>query len=111
MRSLLNHAAENGYGIPAFDVNNMDQIQAIMEATETTHSPVIIQASRGAQKFSGEAFLRHLIMTAAETYPHIPLVMHLDHGNAPATAAGLSLAQWMRSRRSTGRSWGMGGKR
>ena len=85
MRLLLDHAAENGYGIPAFNVNNMEQIQAIMQAAAETDSPVILQASRGARKYAGENFLRHLILAAVETYPHIPIVMHQDHGNEPAT--------------------------
>jgi fructose-bisphosphate aldolase, class II len=85
MRLLLDHAAENGYGIPAFNVNNMEQIQAIMQAAHETDSPVILQASRGARTYAGENFLRHLILAAVETYPHIPIVMHQDHGNEPAT--------------------------
>jgi fructose-bisphosphate aldolase class II len=85
MRLLLDHAAENGYGIPAYNVNNMEQIQAIMMAADETNSPVILQASRGARKYAGENFLRHLILAAVETYPHIPIVMHQDHGNEPAT--------------------------
>ncbi|HEY9649358.1 MAG TPA: class II fructose-bisphosphate aldolase [Coleofasciculaceae cyanobacterium] len=85
MRLLLDHAAENGYGIPAFNVNNMEQIQSIMQAAHETDSPVILQASRGARKYAGENFLRHLILAAVETYPHIPIVMHQDHGNEPAT--------------------------
>ena len=85
MRLLLDHAAENGYGIPAFNVNNMEQIQSIMQAADETNSPVILQASRGARNYAGENFLRHLILAAAETYPHLPIVMHQDHGNAPAT--------------------------
>lgn len=85
MRLLLDHAAENGYGIPAFNVNNMEQIQAIMQAANETDSPVILQASRGARNYAGENFLRHLILAAVETYPHIPIVMHQDHGNEPAT--------------------------
>jgi fructose-bisphosphate aldolase, class II len=85
MRLLLDHAAENGYGIPAFNVNNMEQIQAIMQAASETDSPVILQASRGARNYAGENFLRHLILAAVETYPHIPIVMHQDHGNEPAT--------------------------
>jgi len=85
MRLLLDHAAENGYGIPAYNVNNMEQIQAIMQAAHETNSPVILQASRGARKYAGENFLRHLILAAVETYPHIPIVMHQDHGNAPST--------------------------
>ena len=77
MRLLLDHAAENGYGIPAYNVNNMEQIQAIMRAADETNSPVILQASRGARSYAGENFLRHLILAAVETYPH--------HGNAPGT--------------------------
>ncbi len=85
LRTLLDHAAENNYGIPAFNVNNMEQIQAIMQAAHATNSPVILQASRGARKYAGENFLRHLILAAVETYPHIPIAMHQDHGNSPAT--------------------------
>ena len=85
MRLLLDHAAEEGYGIPAFNVNNMEQIIAIMQAADETDSPVILQASRGARSYAGEKFLRHLVMAAVETYPHIPIVMHQDHGNGPAT--------------------------
>jgi len=85
MRLLLDHAAENGYGIPAFNVNNLEQILAIMDAADETDSPVILQASRGARTYAGENFLRHLIIGAVETYPHIPIAMHQDHGNSPAT--------------------------
>ncbi|MGB3207533.1 MAG: class II fructose-bisphosphate aldolase [Crinalium sp.] len=85
MRLLLDHAAENGYGIPAYNVNNMEQIQAIMKAAHETDSPVILQASRGARTYAGESFLRHLILAAVETYPDIPISMHQDHGNSPAT--------------------------
>ncbi len=85
MRLLLDHAAENDYGLAAFNVNNMEQIQAIMEAAEETDSPVIIQASRGARKYSQDAYLRHLMLAAAELYPKIPVVMHQDHGNSPET--------------------------
>ena len=85
MRLLLDHAAENGYGIPAYNVNNMEQILAIMQAADETNSAVILQASRGARKYAGEIFLRHLIQAAVETYPHIPIAMHQDHGNGPAT--------------------------
>jgi fructose-bisphosphate aldolase class II len=84
MRQLLDHAAENGYGLPAFNVNNLEQVQAIMEAANEVGSPVIMQASAGARKYAGEAFLRHLISAAIEAYPHIPLVMHQDHGQSPA---------------------------
>lgn len=85
MRILLDHAAENGYGLAAFNVNNMEQIQAIMEAANETESPVIIQASRGARKYTNDLFLRHLMLAAAELYPHLPIAMHLDHGNSPET--------------------------
>ena len=84
MRQLLDHAAENGYGLPAFNVNNLEQVQAIMEAAAETDSPVIMQASAGARKYAGEAFLRHLIAAAVESYPGIPVVMHQDHGQSPA---------------------------
>ena len=84
MRQLLDHAAENGYGLPAFNVNNLEQVQAIMEAAHEVNSPVIMQASAGARKYAGEAFLRHLIDAAVEAYPHIPVVMHQDHGQSPA---------------------------
>ncbi|MFZ5556990.1 MAG: class II fructose-bisphosphate aldolase [Pseudomonadota bacterium] len=84
MRQLLDHAAENGYGIPAFNVNNLEQVQAIMQAADETDSPVIMQASAGARKYAGEPFLRHLILAAVEQYPHIPVVMHQDHGASPA---------------------------
>ncbi len=85
MRVLLDHAAENGYGLAALNVNNMEQIQAIMEAAKETNSPVIIQASRGARSYSQDNYLRHLMLAAAELYPQIPVCMHLDHGNSPAT--------------------------
>jgi fructose-bisphosphate aldolase class II len=85
MRILLDHAAENDYGLAAFNVNNMEQIQAIMEAAKETNSPVIIQASRGARAYSQDAYLRHLMLAAAELYPNIPIAMHLDHGNSVAT--------------------------
>ncbi len=85
MRQLLDHAAENDYGLAAFNVNNMEQIQAIMEAAKETDSPVIIQASRGARSYSQDNYLRHLMLAAAELYPQIPIAMHLDHGNSPAT--------------------------
>ena len=84
MRQLLDHAAEHTYGLPAFNVNNLEQVQAIMEAAAETDSPVIMQASAGARKYAGEAFLRHLIDAAVESYPHIPVVMHQDHGQSPA---------------------------
>ena len=84
MRQLLDHAAENGYGIPAFNVNNLEQVQAIMEAAKAVDSPVIMQGSAGARKYAGEPFLRHLIEAAVEQYPEIPIVMHQDHGASPA---------------------------
>ncbi|MGA1193872.1 MAG: class II fructose-bisphosphate aldolase [Kiritimatiellia bacterium] len=85
MRILLDHAAEHDYGLAAFNVNNMEQIQAIMEAAKETNSPVIIQASRGARSYSQDNYLRHLMLAAAELYPNIPVAMHLDHGNSVAT--------------------------
>ncbi len=84
MRQLLDHAAENNYGVPAFNVNNLEQVQAIMEAASETSSPVIMQASAGARQYAGEPFLRHLILAAIEQYPDIPIVMHQDHGASPA---------------------------
>jgi fructose-bisphosphate aldolase class II len=88
LRQLLDHAADNGYGVPAFNVNNLEQIQAIMQAAEETSSPVILQASAGARKYAGEAFLRRLVEAAVEAYPDIPLVMHQDHGASPAVCQG-----------------------
>ena len=88
MRQLLDHAAENGYGIPAFNVNNLEQVQAIMEAANETDSPVIMQASAGARKYAGEGFLNALIAAAVDTYPHIPVVMHQDHGQSPKVCEG-----------------------
>ncbi|MEY4369917.1 MAG: hypothetical protein RL564_1867 [Pseudomonadota bacterium] len=84
MRQLLDHAAEHGYGLPAFNVNNLEQVAAIMQAADEVNAPVIMQASAGARKYAGEAFLRHLIEAAVEAYPHIPVVMHQDHGQSPA---------------------------
>jgi len=84
LRQLLDHAAEHGYGVPAFNVNNLEQIQAIMEAAEETASPVILQASAGARKYAGEAYLRHMVLAAVETHPGIPVVLHQDHGASPA---------------------------
>jgi len=88
MRQLLDHAAEHGYGIPAFNVNNLEQVQAIMEAAAETDSPVIMQASAGARKYAGEGFLKYLIQAAVESYPHIPVVMHQDHGQSPKICQG-----------------------
>ena len=82
MRQLLDHAAENNYGVPAFNVNNLEQMRAIMEAADETDSPVIVQASAGARKYAGAPFLRHLIIAAIEEFPHIPVVMHQDHGTS-----------------------------
>jgi fructose-bisphosphate aldolase class II len=84
LRQLLDHAAEFGYGVPAFNVNNMEQIHAIMQAAQETDSPVILQASVGARKYAGEAYLRHLVLAAVEAHPDIPVVLHQDHGASPA---------------------------
>ena len=81
---MLDHAAEYGYGVPAFNVNNLEQMRAIMEAADKTDSPVIVQASAGARKYAGAPFLRHLILAAVEEFPHIPVCMHQDHGTSPA---------------------------
>jgi fructose-bisphosphate aldolase class II len=94
MRQLLDHAAEHGYGLPAFNVNNLEQVRAIMEAADEVDAPVIMQGSAGARKYAGEAFLRHLIQAAIEAYPHIPVVMHQDHGRHPRSA-------WPRSARAS----------
>ena len=88
MRELLDHAAENGYGIPAFNVNNLEQVQAVMQAADEVGAPVILQASAGARKYAGEPFIKHLIQAAAEQWPHIPLVMHQDHGTSPKVCQG-----------------------
>jgi fructose-bisphosphate aldolase class II len=88
MRQLLDHAAENGYGLPAFNVNNLEQVQAIMEAASEVNAPVIMQASAGARKYAGENFLKHLIIAAVESYPNIPIAMHQDHGQSPAVCEG-----------------------
>ena len=84
LRQMLDHAAEYGYGVPAFNVNNLEQMRAIMEAADKTDSPVIVQASAGARKYAGAPFLRHLILAAVEEFPHIPVCMHQDHGTSPA---------------------------
>jgi fructose-bisphosphate aldolase class II len=84
LRQLLDHAAEHAYGVPAFNVNNLEQIQAIMEAAEETQSPVILQASAGARKYAGEPYLRHMVLAAVESHPGIPVVLHQDHGASPA---------------------------
>jgi fructose-bisphosphate aldolase class II len=88
MRQLLDHAAENGYGIPAFNVNNLEQVQAVMTAAAEVNAPVILQASAGARKYAGEAFIKHLIQAAIESWPQIPLVMHQDHGQSPDVCNG-----------------------
>jgi fructose-bisphosphate aldolase class II len=84
LRQLLDHAAEHGYGVPAFNVNNLEQIQAIMQAAEAISSPVILQASAGARKYAGEPFLRAMAAAAVESYPDIPVCVHQDHGASPA---------------------------
>jgi fructose-bisphosphate aldolase, class II len=88
MRKLLDHAAANGYGIPAFNVNNLEQVQAAMSAAADVGAPVILQASAGARKYAGESFIKHLIQAAVEAYPHIPLCMHQDHGQSPEICQG-----------------------
>ncbi|NCT97673.1 MAG: fructose-bisphosphate aldolase class II [Comamonadaceae bacterium] len=88
MRELLDHAAANSYGIPAFNVNNLEQVQAVMAAADEVGAPVILQASAGARKYAGEPFIKHLIQAAIEMYPHIPLVMHQDHGQSPDVCQG-----------------------
>ena len=88
MRELLDHAAENGYGIPAFNVNNLEQVQAVMAAADEVGAPVILQASAGARKYAGEPFIKQLIIAACEAYPHIPMVMHQDHGTTPKVCEG-----------------------
>jgi fructose-bisphosphate aldolase class II len=98
MRQLLDHAAEHGYGIPAFNVNNLEQVQAIMSAANELNAPVIMQASAGARKYAGEDFLKYLIKAAVEAYPHIPVVMHQDHGQSPKvceSAMGLGFSSVM----------------
>jgi len=88
MRQLLDHAAENGYGIPAFNVNNLEQVQAVMTAASDVGAPVILQASAGARKYAGEPFIKHLILAAIESWPQVPLVMHQDHGQSPDVCRG-----------------------
>ncbi len=88
MRQLLDHAAEHRYGIPAFNVNNLEQVQAVMTAADEVGAPVILQASAGARKYAGEPFIKHLIQAAVESWPHIPLVMHQDHGQSPDVCRG-----------------------
>ena len=88
MRQLLDHAAENGYGIPAFNVNNLEQVQAVMSAAAEVGAPVILQASAGARKYAGEAFIKHLVQAAIEAYPTVPVVMHQDHGQSPDVCKG-----------------------
>ena len=88
MRQLLDHAAEHTYGIPAFNVNNLEQVQAVMSAAAEVDAPVILQASAGARKYAGEHFIKHLIAAALEAYPKVPLVMHQDHGQSPDVCQG-----------------------
>ena len=88
MRQLLDHAAENAYGIPAFNVNNLEQVQAVMSAAAEVGAPVILQASAGARKYAGEPFIKHLIQAALESWPQVPLVMHQDHGQSPEVCRG-----------------------
>ena len=88
MRELLDHAAANNYGIPAFNVNNLEQVQAVMAAADEVGAPVILQASAGARKYAGEHFIKYLIQAASEAYPHIPMVMHQDHGTSPKICQG-----------------------
>jgi fructose-bisphosphate aldolase class II len=88
MRELLDHAAAHNYGIPAFNVNNLEQVQAVMSAADEVGAPVILQASAGARKYAGESFIKHLIQAAIEAYPHVPLVMHQDHGQSPMVCRG-----------------------
>jgi fructose-bisphosphate aldolase class II len=85
LRQLLDHAAENNYGVPAFNINNMEQALAIMEAANAVDAPVIIQASRGARSYANDVMLKHMMDAVTEIYPHIPVCVHLDHGNEPAT--------------------------
>ena len=85
LRQLLDHAAENDYGVPAFNINNMEQLRAIMEAAAKTSAPVIIQASRGARAYAGDLMLTALVQAAVATWPEIPVCLHLDHGDRPAT--------------------------
>ena len=86
LRQLLDHAAEHGYGMPAYNVNNMEQVHAIMQAAAAVDSPVILQASAGARSYAGESYLRHLILASMEQYPHIPICMHQDHGSSPGVS-------------------------
>lgn len=87
MRQLLDHAAEYNYGVPAFNINNMEQGLAIMRGADECNAPVIMQASRGARSYAGDIMLRHMIQALAEMYPHIPLCMHQDHGNNEQTCS------------------------
>ncbi|MFM2054075.1 MAG: hypothetical protein RL456_2112 [Pseudomonadota bacterium] len=109
LRQLLDHAAHHGYGVPAFNVNNLEQVQAIMRAAQATDSPVILQASAGARQYAGEAYLRHLVLAAVETHPDIPVVLHQDHGASPAVCvqairAGFSSVMMDGSLREDGRT-------
>jgi fructose-bisphosphate aldolase class II len=84
LRQLLDHAAEHRYGIPAYNVNNLEQVKAVMAAAGETESPVILQASSGARKYAGEVYLRHLVLAAIEAHPRLPIAVHHDHGASPA---------------------------
>ena len=88
LRQILDHAAENGYGVPAFNVNNLEQVQAIMSAAQEVGAPVIMQASAGARKYTGEYFLKNLIEAAVKSYPDVPVCMHQDHGQSPSVCQG-----------------------
>ncbi len=115
LRQLLDHAAEHGYGVPAFNVNNMEQIQSIMQAAEATRSPVILQASAGARKYAGEPYLRHLVLAALEAHPDLPVVLHQDHGASPSvcqqairsgfTSVMMDGGGWSRLRMRLGYRW------
>ncbi|HHB83364.1 MAG TPA: fructose-bisphosphate aldolase class II [Devosia sp.] len=85
LRQLLDHAGENGYGMPAFNITNLETLQSVMEAANETNSPVLLQASSTARKYIGDHFLAHMFMAAVETYPHLPVCLHLDHGNQLST--------------------------
>src|SRR5207248_9975758 len=91
LRKLLDHAAANNYGVAAFNVNNMEQIQSIMEAAKETNSPVILQASRGARKYANDRFVYHLMLAANELYPAIPIVLHQDHGSRDACLSAVDM--------------------
>jgi len=91
LRQLLDHAAENDYGVPAFNINNMEQVPGIMRAADPCDAPVILQASRGARNYAGTSMIRHPLAAALEMYPHIPIVLHRDHGNNAGQAARIKV--------------------